>query len=206
MDNGCAILPARILFVLPMEGISIIFILVLVALCAAAIAVFNRLIRARNACDNARGGVDANLMKRHDLIPNLIRLVKAYAEHEQETLRVVTRARADAIASLGTQVSPASEAQLSQALKLLEVRIEAYPELKASEHFDRLSRTLTEIEEQISASRRALNAHVMVNNNLVQQFPSHLIARAAGFRPRDYFSAQGIGRLTPESNGTTGRD
>jgi LemA protein len=176
-----------------MEGISIVLVGALaVIVTVALIRIFNRLIAARNACANARSGIDANLAKRHDLIPNLVSVVRAYAEHEQETLRIVSQARAEAIARLGSAGSPLQEDQLTRSLVTLHARVEAYPELKASEEFARLQRTLTEIEEQISASRRAFNAQVMINNNLVQQFPTSIIARAAGITMQNFFSAGSV--------------
>jgi len=172
-----------------MEGISGLIIISVAALFAIAM-VFNRLIAARNACANARGSIDSNLKKRHDLIPNLVKLVRAYAAHERETLESVTAARTAAIRELGSTTSPLAEANLTDVLIVLEARVEAYPELKASGEFSRLARTLTELEEQISAARRAFNAHVMIYNNLVQQFPTLLVARLTGFANKDYFSTR----------------
>lgn len=170
-----------------MEGISW-SVVASVAMLVAFIVVFNRLIAARNACANARGSIDANLKKRHDLVPNLVKVVSAYAKHEQETLARVAQARSRAMQAVGSASSPASEGELTQALASLDVRIEAYPELKASEEFARLARTLTELEEQISAARRAFNAHVMIYNNLVQQFPTLLVARLTGFSNKAFFT------------------
>lgn len=170
-----------------MEGISWP-VLICVALLIASVVVFNRLIAARNACANARGSIDVNLKKRHDLVPNLVKVVSAYAAHEQETLSRVAEARSRAMRAVGEASSPKSEGELTAALANLEVRVEAYPELKASKEFARLARTLTELEEQISAARRAFNAHVMIYNNLVQQFPTLLIARLTGFSNKAFFT------------------
>jgi LemA protein len=172
-----------------MEGISG-FVVVSVAALFAIAMVFNRLVSARNACANARGSIDSNLKKRHDLIPNLVKLVRAYAAHERETLQSVTEARTTAIRELGSTASAVVEEKLTEALVVLEARVQTYPELKASGEFSRLARTLTELEEQMSAARRAFNAHVMIYNNLVQQFPTLLVARLTGFSNKDYFSTR----------------
>jgi LemA protein len=183
-----------------MEGSFTTWLIIALALAlvGAFVRIFNRLVAARNACGNARGSIDANLKKRHDLIPNLVRVVRAYAAHERDTLERVSLARTRAAAELGSVSSPAREGELSRALLTLDARLEAYPELKASEEFARLSRVMTEIEEQISASRRAFNAHVMILNNLVQQFPTLIVARLAGLSAMDFFEAGGAARMAPD--------
>ncbi len=172
----------------------------------AFVRVFNQLVGARNACLNARGSVEVNLKKRHDLVPNLVRIVRGYAEHEREVLRLVTEARARAVASLGTASSPHEEAALTRALHSLDSRIEAYPELKASDQFVHLSKALTELEEQISAARRAFNAHVMALNNLVQRFPTLVVARLTRFTTMGFFETDASIRETPAAALTTGGD
>ena len=171
--------------------------IVVIGVVAFAVSVFNRLIRARNQCSNAWASVDVNLKKRHDLVPNLVDVVKAYAAHEREALEIVTemrrRAREDRARPDGIQ----SEAELGSAIASLVMRVEAYPELKADQQFLRLQATLTEIEEQISAARRAYNASVLELNNLVEQFPTYLIASASGFRTEPFFSADPVVRQAP---------
>lgn len=164
---------------------------------AAFVRVFNQLVDARNACKNAHGSIEVNLEKRHDLVPNLVRIVSGYAAHERKVLRLVTEARARAVESIGTSASPGDEARLTRALRSLDARVEAYPELKACDQFLYLSRALTEVEEQISAARRAFNAHVMAMNNLVQRFPTFVVARLTGFPTMDYFEADALSREPP---------
>jgi LemA protein len=173
---------------------------------AAFVRVFNRLVGTRNACLNARGSIEVNLKKRHDLVPNLVRVVQGFAEHEREVLRLVTEARSRAVASLGTASSPRDEAALTQTLRSLDARVEAYPDLKASEQFLYLSKALTEIEEQISAARRAFNAHVMAMNNLVQRFPTLAVARLTGFGEMDFFAAGAEAQQAPEASLAAGAD
>lgn len=174
-----------------------LYILVGIAALAYGLWVFNRLVLRRNACHNARAGIDVNLQKRHDLIPNLVACVKGYAAHEQATLTAVTTARTVAINSLGQANSAAAEDALASALATLNVRVEAYPELKAADAYLQLMRNLTEAEEQISASRRAFNAQVMRMNNLVQQFPTNLVARLTGFVTLVFYAAEATAHLAP---------
>ena len=170
----------------------------LIALIIYALWVFNRLVAQRNACRYARAGIDVNLKKRHDLIPNLVDTVKGYTQHEQDTLVAVTTARTAAIAELGQTGSATAEDALASQLSVLNGRVEDYPDLKADRVFSQLMRNLTEVEEQISASRRAFNAQVMRMNNLVQQFPTNLIAGTFGFVALASYSADAAARLAPK--------
>jgi LemA protein len=176
--------------------------IVVAALAAAAllvsiVRVFNRLVGARNACSSARSSVDVQLTKRHDLAPNIARAVSGYAAHERATLAAVAEARTAAMAGIGTASSESAEARLTQALGALLARAEAYPALRASDNFMHLQKTLTEIEEQISAARRAFNAHVIVLNNLAEQFPTSIVARAMGFERLAFYAAADEERIAP---------
>ncbi len=164
---------------------------------AASTYWLNQLIRARNASFAARSGIDVQLTKRHDLVPNLARVVERYAEHERDCLRDLAAARAQAMAQLASSTSPQAESQLEQALATLAIRVEAYPTLKANENFLHLQKTLSEIEEQLAAARRAYNAHVLATNNLIQLFPSSLVARIAGFELLAFFAARPDERPAP---------
>src|SRR5262249_52827196 len=159
------------------------------SLAALLVRLFNALIRARNACRDSRAGIDVQLTRRHDLVPNLVTAVAGYAAHELAVLMVVTEARSAAIKALGAPQSADAEGRLDGALGTLLARLEAYPDLKASANFLHLQRSLTEIEEQISAARRAFNAQVAAYNNLVETFPTLLVARAAGFATAAFFSS-----------------
>jgi LemA protein len=163
----------------------------------AVVRTFNRLIAARNACRNARASIDAQLTRRHDLVPPLVEVVAGYAAHERDVMRAVAEARSAAIEQLGAASSARAEGRLDEALGRLQLRIEAYPELKASQNFLHLQRTLTEIEEQISAARRAFNAHVAAFNNLVEQFPTLVVARIARFTVAKFYEAAPSDRDAP---------
>lgn len=161
------------------------------------IVTFNRLIARRNACSNARSGIDVNLTRRHELIPNLVEAVRGYAAHERATLQEVTSARQTAIAQLGASGSAAAELKVGQSLAQLALRAEEYPDLKADAVFNQLMRNLTEAEEQISAARRAFNGQVLRLNNLVQQFPTLLVASIMGFKTLAPFSAAAEAKALP---------
>lgn len=156
----------------------------------AGVLVFNRLVRLRNAVDNAFAGVDAYLAMRYDLVPNLVATVKGYAQHESETLARVTEQRQQALAgNLGTDARVRLDNSIAHGMQRLMALGEAYPELKASENFQQLQRGLNEVEERISAARRAFNACVQELNNAVEMFPFNLVAGIAGFRRRAYFES-----------------
>jgi LemA protein len=161
------------------------------------IKTFNRLIVRRNACKNARASIDVNLTRRHDLIPKLVDAVRGYIVHERTTLQEVIEARQIAIGQLGAASSAAAEQQVEQSLARLVLRAEDYPELKAEALFGQLMRNLTEAEEQISASRRAFNGQVLRMNNLVEQFPTLIVASILGFRTLASYSAADSARAPP---------
>lgn len=149
---------------------------------------YNALVRGRNHCDESWSGIDTELKRRYDLIPNLVATVQGYAAHERETLEQVTRARSAAQASQG---SPAAQARdenlLVDGLKRLLAVVEGYPDLKASEQFLKLQNQLIETEDRIQRARRFYNANVRDYNNRVQVIPLALIARPCGFKEREFF-------------------
>jgi LemA protein len=148
------------------------------------------MIRGRNKVDEAWSGIDVQLKRRHDLIPNLVESVKGYATHERETFQQVTDARAQAMGASGPAQSGVAEGFLSQALGRLFAVAEAYPQLRASENFQQLQNELTNTEDQISASRRIYNGNVQSYNTRIQVFPNSVIAGAGGFTVREYFEIE----------------
>ncbi len=152
---------------------------------------YNALVRGRNHCDEAWSGIDTELKRRYDLIPNLVSTVKGYTAHERETLERVTQARNAAVASQG---SPASQAKdenvLVDSLKRLLVVAESYPDLKASQNFLKLQQELVNTEDRIQRARRFYNGNVRDYNNRVQVVPSALIARSCGFKEREFFEIE----------------
>ncbi|MEX2466883.1 MAG: LemA family protein [Gemmatimonadota bacterium] len=160
-----------------------------------AMYAFNRLVRLRNQMRAGWADIDVQLTRRHDLVPQLVTAVKAYAGHERATLEAVTelRSRAAALQSPATRDSPATlgavETELEQALGRLLVLKEAYPELKSNETFEQLQRNLVEIEDALQYARRFYNGAVRDYQTAIQRFPDLLIARVAGFAPGEFFQA-----------------
>ena len=178
-------------------GVAVVIIIV-VGLVAFAL-MFNGLVHKRNMVENAFSSIDVMLKKRYDLIPNLVATVKGYTAHESTVLREVTELRGKAMsAATSTDETVHLNNLIGKALLQVWAVVEAYPELKASEHYLQLQRALNEIEEQVSAARRAYNAAVMDMNNAVQMLPSSIVASITGFGPRHFFEAAEGDRQVPE--------
>lgn len=175
-----------------------ILLAILAVLAFGMVWVFNILIRRRNAAENAFAGIDVYLTMRYDLIPNLVETVKGYARHERETLQAITEARAEALSGdLPSNRRVLLDNRIGEGMRRLFAVAEAYPDLKASENFQQLQRALNEVEERLSAARRAFNASVLDYNNAVDQFPTNLVAMAMGFRRRAFLDAPDHVRLAP---------
>ena len=154
------------------------------------ILTFNRLVRNRNRVENSWSGIDVQLRRRYDLIPNLIETVKGYAKHERELFEDITRARTQAIeaGSVGDQAQ--AERQVTRSLGRLLAVAEAYPQLRANENFLALQEELTSTESKIAFARQFYNDQVMRLNTVIQQFPSVIVARLTGFREREFFETE----------------
>jgi LemA protein len=150
----------------------------------------NSMVGARNRVDEAWSGIDVQLKRRHDLVPNLVESVKGYAQHEQATFEKVTQARAAAMQAQGPAQASQAEGMLSQALGGLRVVAEQYPELRATENFQQLMRNLSELEDEIQASRRIYNSNVQSYNTKIQVWPNSMIAGPAGFTEREFFEIE----------------
>jgi len=173
--------------------IELIIILVVIAvLVFYGIAIFNGLVKARQMVEEAWSGIDVQLKRRADLIPNLIETVKGYAAHESDTLAEVTRMRTAAqnVAPGDVAGRAVAEGMLSQALGRLMAVAEAYPDLKANENFVELQETLGTLEHEIQMSRRYYNGATRDMNVRVESFPSNLIANNFGFRKAEYFEIE----------------
>ncbi len=168
---------------------TVVLILVGVAVVLALIYILirNSIIGSRNRVDEAWSGIDVQLKRRHDLVPNLVETVKGYAQHERETFEKVTQARAAAMQASGPAEAGAAEGMLTQALGGLRVVAEQYPELRATENFQELSRNLSELEDEIQASRRIYNSNVQAYNTKIQIFPNSIVAGMGGFQAREFF-------------------
>jgi len=159
----------------------------------AGILIYNGLVSLRVRSGEAWADIEAQLKRRHDLIPNLVETVKGYMAHERGVLEKVTELRGAAMGASGPSAAAQAEGQLTQALRTLFAVAENYPQLRASENFMNLQQTLGQIEEQVQLSRRYYNAVVRDLNTRIQSFPSNLVATLFSFRERDFFELE-----TPE--------
>lgn len=162
--------------------IVVIGVVVIVAL--LLVGIYNRLVGLRQSVNQGLADIDAQLRQRHDLIPNLVSTVKGYATHEKETFDAVIAARNQAEAARGGDAG--AEAVLGASLGKLFALAEAYPDLKASTNFQALQGELSDVEDKLAASRRALNAAAARYNAGRESFPAVLFASAFGFAPADF--------------------
>ncbi|MEM6312668.1 MAG: LemA family protein [Planctomycetota bacterium] len=179
---------------------SAIVIIVLVALAVVvvvglvlglwAIGVYNGLVRAREAVNNAWAQIDVLLKRRHDLIPNLVETVKGYASHESETFEKVIQARNGAVAADGPAQSSAAEGVLGGALRQLFAVAEAYPDLKANQNFMQLQAELSTTEDEIAGVRSRYNDVAQGYNTSIKEFPKNLLAGVFGFNEEPYFEVE----------------
>ena len=160
---------------------------IIAVLALIVISVYNSLVGKRNQVSNIRSGVDTQLKRRFDLIPNLVATVKQYITHERELLENISALRSGIQKAAGDEQRFAQNGELSNLISKLNVVVENYPELKANENVMHLQKTLNEIEEQISAARRAYNAAVTDYNNAVEMFPSNIVASWARFHKEAFF-------------------
>lgn len=177
------------------EVIMETFLIVAGVIILAIVFMYNTLISKKNQVENIFAGLDAILKKRYDLLPNLVASVKEYMVHEQSTLEKITELRSKAVQSnLNSGEKLALDKQLSQMLDGLMVAVENYPTLKANENFLHLQATLNELEEQISAARRAYNQSVTDYNNAIEMFPTNFMANFMKLERKNVFSAPVVER------------
>jgi LemA protein len=166
-----------------------LLILVVAALAIYTAVAFNRLVRARQMAEEAWSGIDVQLKRRSDLVPNLVEAVKGYAAHERTVLQEVTELRSAARSLPANDVESRAQAEgaLSLALGRLFAVAENYPDLKASANFLELQRQLSSLENDLQMARRYYNGAARNQNTLVQSFPSNVIAGMFGFAARPFF-------------------
>jgi len=160
---------------------------VAIAIVAIAIVIFNSLVRMRNVVREGWSGIDVQLRRRTDLVPNLVETVKGYAAHERGLFEDVAKNRAQSIAADNVGGKAAAEKALQGSLGRLLAVAEAYPELKANTNFLELQQQLAEIEDQLQMARRYYNGAVRNLNIGIQSFPGVLLARPFGFREEPFF-------------------
>ena len=163
---------------------------VIVLLIVWAVLIYNNLVKNTNLVKEGWSGIETQLKRRANLIPNLVETVKGYATHEREAFEEVTSLRAQAFGAKGVGDRAQLEGRLTAALGNLFALAENYPELKASQNFQELQNSLAEVEDQIQLSRRYYNGTVRDLNILVESFPSNLIANAFRFRQAEFFELE----------------
>lgn len=163
-------------------GIAVAFVVYL-------IAVYNGLVVLKTRIQEALSGIDVQLKRRADLIPNLVETVKGYAKHEKEVFENVTKARSALMSADTMHEKAAADNMLTGALKSLFAVSEAYPQLRASENFQDLQRQLEDTEDKVAYSRQFYNSNVLDFNAKVQMFPSNIVASMFGFKQFEFFEA-----------------
>ena len=165
-----------------------IAIIVPVVVIAIVVLLYNSLVAKKNQVINVFGTIDAMLKKRYDLLPKLISTVKTYMQHERALLEEVTKMRAKAVSGrLSDDEKVDLDNKVTRALGGIMVAVENYPDLKANQNFLQLQGSMNEIEEQISAARRAYNAAVTDYNNAVEMFPTNILASMMSYKLKKVF-------------------
>ncbi len=164
--------------------IGIVILLVLICL-----IIYNSLVKSRNLVKEAFSTMDVYLKKRWDLVPNLVEVVKGYTSYENSTLTNITELRANSYNDLTMDKKININEQLTNAISSIIAVSENYPELKASENFLNLSKSLTKIEDDIANSRKYYNGTVRIYNNKIQMFPSNIVASLFNFKEASMFEA-----------------
>jgi LemA protein len=169
----------------------IIFILIVVAI--LIVACFNGMVSARQEVNEAWADIYVQLKRRHDLIPNLVEVVKSYARHEETIFEEIASARAKAMQVDQNDIvkNSAVQKEVESGLQQIVAIGESTPEIKANESFKKLMEELTNTEDEIASSRRIYNDNVASFNTKISVFPNNLFAQVCGFKPAEYFQNQG---------------
>ena len=169
---------------------ALVGLAVLGAMGAWAVTIYNSLVKNKNLTAEGWSGIDVQLKRRADLIPNLIETVKGYMGHEREVLEKVTELRSKSLAAGRVDEQGKVESQLSAALNNLFAVAENYPDLKANQNFMDLQKSLADIEEQIQLARRYYNGTARNLNIAIESFPSNIVANMFKFAKADYFEIE----------------
>ena len=169
-----------------MEPILYLLFFLLIILLIVILMIYNGLIKKRNAVKQSRSTIDVYLNQRFDLIPNLVETVKAYAKHEENLLKSITKLRTKY--NENKNLDTASE--LNNQINKLIVSVENYPELKSSENFLNLQKNLTKMEDQLQAARRLYNMDVTNYNTSIQTFPTNILANIFKFNTEKLFEIE----------------
>ncbi len=173
--------------IIPGSSVYVLIILIILAgIISYTISIYNDLVTKRNQVKSSWSKIDVQLKRRTDLIPNLVEIVKGYAQHEKETFSQVSQARASLMNARNIDDIQKSNSQLSRSLVNLFAIAERYPELKANTNFLNLQGQLQESEDKIATYRERFNNFVLVYNNSCEQFPGNLVAQLFGFKTANF--------------------
>lgn len=167
-------------------------VLLAVVIIAWFIAIYNGLVRKRNLVREAWSGIDVQLKRRYDLIPNLVETVKGYSKHEEGVFTEVARLRSAAINASSPEAKGHAEAALTAGLRTVFAVAEGYPELKSNENFRDLQQSLQKVEEELQLARRYYNGTTREYNTSIESFPNVLLAGAMGFKQAGYFELDDV--------------
>lgn len=165
-------------------------IIIVAVLVFLVVSIYNSLVSLKNRAKEAWSDIDVQLKRRYDLIPNLVESVRGYASHERELFEKVTEARTRAMGAQGTAEKGQAENMLAGALKSLFAVSENYPQLRATENFQKLQDELADTENKIQAARRFYNGNVRDLSIKIEAFPSSIIAGMFGFKKMDFFELE----------------
>ncbi|MFT7861112.1 MAG: LemA family protein [Sulfurimonas sp.] len=163
-------------------------LIIVIVVAIILVLMYNSLVSKKNQVENIFASIDTQLKKRYDLIPNLVASVSKYMEHEKTTLQEVTKLRAQATKpNISDEQKIHLDAKITSALGSIMVAVEDYPDLKANENVMHLQHSLYEVEEQISAARRAYNQAVTDYNNAIEMIPTNFMASAMSYTRKEVF-------------------
>lgn len=185
--------------IIPGSSVYVLIILIILAgIISYTISIYNDLVTKRNQVKSSWSKIDVQLKRRNDLIPNLVEIVKGYAQHEKETFSQVSQARASLMNARNIDDIQKSNSQLSRSLVNLFAIAERYPELKANTNFLNLQGQLQESEDKIAIYRERFNNFVLVYNNSCEQFPGNLVAQMFGFKTANFIEISEDEKAVPK--------
>lgn len=185
--------------IIPRSSVYVLIILIILAgIISYTISIYNDLVTKRNQVKSSWSKIDVQLKRRTDLIPNLVEIVKGYAQHEKETFSQVSQARASLMNARNIDDIQKSNSQLSRSLVNLFAIAERYPELKANTNFLNLQGQIQESEDKIAIYRERFNNFVLVYNNSCEQFPGNLVAQMFGFKTANFIEISEDEKAVPK--------
>lgn len=181
-----------------MFDLTTVALVALVASSGATVWIYNQLVKERNQVANAWSDIDVQLVRRHDLVPQLVSAVRGYANYEKATLLAVTELRSQSEHATNLPAKAAAEDAIETGIHRLVAIAEDYPDLKADQNFRQLSTSLTDIEDHLQYARRFYNGAVRILNTRIGSFPHFLLAAMFGFKEAEFFAADAAADHAPK--------